>query len=65
MKRADIELLNLSELYQYRFYVRQFIQTQTTYAIVASRIGFKDQKIIAGKISSLKKIDFGTKKFIS
>ena len=31
----------------------------STYAIVASRIGFKDQKIIAGKISSLKKIDFG------
>jgi len=31
----------------------------TTYAIVASRIGFKNQSIIAGKISSLKKIDFG------
>ena len=31
----------------------------STYAIVASRIGFKDQRIIAGKISSLKKIDFG------
>ncbi len=31
----------------------------STYAIVASKIGFKDQKIIAGKISSLKKIDFG------
>jgi len=31
----------------------------STYVIVASRIGFKDQKIIAGKISSLKKIDFG------
>ena len=31
----------------------------STYAIVASRIGFKDQKIIAGKISSLKKSDFG------
>ena len=32
----------------------------STYVIVASRIGFKDQKIISGKISSLKKIDFGT-----
>jgi len=31
----------------------------STYAIVASRIGFKDQKIISGKISSLLKIDFG------
>ena len=28
-------------------------------AIVASRIGFKDQKIVSGKISSLRKIDFG------
>ena len=31
----------------------------STYAIVASRIGFKNQKIITGKISNLKKIDFG------
>ncbi len=31
----------------------------STYAIVASRIGFGDQKIISGKISSLKKISFG------
>ncbi|CAD6524732.1 Diphthine synthase [metagenome] len=31
----------------------------STYAIVASRVGFKDQSIISGKISSLKKIDFG------
>ncbi|GKS67302.1 hypothetical protein YTPLAS73_08490 [Nitrosarchaeum sp.] len=31
----------------------------STYAIIASRIGFKDQLIISGKISSLKKIDFG------
>jgi diphthine synthase len=31
----------------------------SSYAIVASRIGFKDQKIISGKISSLRKIDFG------
>ena len=30
-----------------------------TYAIVASRIGFKDQSIVSGKISSLKKQDFG------
>ena len=31
----------------------------STYAIIASRIGFRDQSIISGKISSLKKIDFG------
>ena len=31
----------------------------STHAIVASRIGFKDQSIISGKISSLKKTDFG------
>ncbi|KAF6246299.1 diphthine synthase [Nitrosopumilus sp. b3] len=30
-----------------------------SYAIVASRIGFRDQLIISGKISSLKKKDFG------
>ncbi|MHB8602065.1 MAG: diphthine synthase [Nitrosotalea sp.] len=32
---------------------------QSTFAIVASRIGSKNQKIISGKISSLAKIDFG------
>ena len=37
---------------------REVINT-STYAIVASRIGFKDQKIISGKISSLMKMDFG------
>jgi diphthine synthase len=37
---------------------RNVINT-STYAIVASRIGFKDQTIISGKISSLKKKDFG------
>ncbi|HET6516966.1 MAG TPA: diphthine synthase [Nitrosopumilaceae archaeon] len=31
----------------------------STFAIVASRIGFKSQKIISGKISTLRKIDFG------
>ena len=31
----------------------------STYVIVTSRIGFKDQSIISGKISSLKKTDFG------
>ncbi len=31
----------------------------STYVIVASRIGFKDQSIISGKISSLKETDFG------
>jgi diphthine synthase len=38
--------------------IRNVIST-STYAIVASRIGFKDQSIISGKISSLKKRDFG------
>ena len=33
--------------------------SSSTYVIVASRIGFKNQSIISGKISSLKKIDFG------
>ena len=33
--------------------------SSSTYAIVASRIGLKNQAIISGKISSLKKIDFG------
>jgi len=37
---------------------RQVIES-STYAIVASRIGFKDQTIISGKISSLNKINFG------
>jgi diphthine synthase len=32
---------------------------ESTYGIVASRIGFKDQSIVCGKISSLKKTDFG------
>ncbi len=31
----------------------------SSFAIVTSRVGFKDQSIISGKISSLKKIDFG------
>ena len=38
---------------------RRNVISKSTYAIVASRIGFKDQKIISGKISSLKKKDFG------
>ncbi len=38
--------------------VRNLISS-STYVVVASRIGFKDQNIISGKISSLKKIDFG------
>ncbi|HUU47533.1 MAG TPA: diphthine synthase [Nitrosopumilaceae archaeon] len=33
--------------------------SSSTYAIVASRVGFKDQLITSGKISSLLKIDFG------
>lgn len=35
------------------------VVSKSTYAIVASRIGFKDQSIISGKISSLENIDFG------
>ncbi|MFB5598331.1 MAG: diphthine synthase, partial [Nitrosopumilaceae archaeon] len=35
------------------------VVNSSTFAIVASRIGFKNQSIVAGKISSLKKIDFG------
>lgn len=31
----------------------------STFAIVASRIGFKNQSIVAGKIASLKKMNFG------
>ena len=31
----------------------------SSYAIIASRIGFEDQRIISGKIESLDKIDFG------
>lgn len=38
---------------------RRNVITDSTYAIVASRIGFKDQSIISGKISNLKKLDFG------
>ena len=32
---------------------------QSTFAIVALRIGFRNQSIISGKISNLKKLDFG------
>jgi diphthine synthase len=35
------------------------VLTESSYAIVASRIGFKDQTIISGKISSLAQTDFG------
>ncbi|WP_232202946.1 DUF357 domain-containing protein [Nitrosopumilus sp. SJ] len=38
--------------------LRKVINT-STFAIIASRIGFKDQEIVSGKISSLKKRDFG------
>ncbi|QDI89330.1 diphthine synthase [Candidatus Nitrosopumilus sp. SW] len=38
---------------------RRKVISSSTFAIVASRVGFKDQKIVSGKISSLKKIDFG------
>ena len=35
------------------------VLTESSYAIVASRIGFKDQTIVSGKISSLEQTDFG------
>ena len=33
--------------------------TESNYVIIASRIGFKDQAIVSGKISSLKETEFG------
>ena len=38
---------------------RRNVISSKTYAIVASRIGFKDQSIIAGTIANMKKQDFG------
>jgi diphthine synthase len=38
---------------------RRKVISTNSYVIVASRVGFKDQTIISGKISSLKKRDFG------
>ena len=38
---------------------RRNVFSPSSFAIVASRVGFKTQKIIAGKVSSLKKKDFG------
>jgi diphthine synthase len=38
---------------------RRKVLTESSYAIVASRIGFKDQSIISGKISNLAQTDFG------
>ena len=38
---------------------RRKIIMKNTYAIIASRVGFKNQKIISGKISSLIEVDFG------
>jgi len=35
------------------------VLTESSYAIVASRIGFKDQTIVSGKLSSLAQTDFG------
>ena len=35
------------------------VLTKSSYAIVASRIGFKDQTIVSGKISSLAQTNFG------
>ena len=38
---------------------KRHVIESSTYAIVASRIGFKDQSIISGRISNLLKMDFG------
>jgi len=38
---------------------KRHVIESSTYAIVASRIGFKDQSITSGKLSTLTKIDFG------
>lgn len=38
---------------------KRHVIESSTYAIIASRVGFKDQTIISGKISSLIKMDFG------
>ena len=38
---------------------RRKVLTESSYVIVASRIGFKDQTIISGKISNLTETDFG------
>jgi len=38
---------------------KRHVIESSTYAIVASRIGFKDQSIISGKLATLTKIDFG------
>ena len=38
---------------------RRKVLTDSSYVIVASRIGFKDQTIISGKISTLAQINFG------
>ena len=38
---------------------KRHVIESSTYAIVASRIGFKDQSITSGKLSTLSKIDFG------
>ena len=39
--------------------IRYSVFDNETYTIVASRIGYKDQKIISGKIGSMSKITFG------
>ena len=38
---------------------RRKVLTESSYVIIASRIGFRDQKIISGKISSLTNTNFG------
>ena len=38
---------------------RRKVITESSYVIIASRIGFKDQTIISGRISSLAKTNFG------
>lgn len=38
---------------------RRNVISEKTYVVVASRIGFRDQSIVAGKIASMRKQDFG------
>ena len=52
--KKALSLLNDTETEQ-----RRKVISSSTFAIIASRIGFKTQSIFAGKILSLKKIDFG------
>jgi diphthine synthase len=49
----------LEELLETEKELGQHVISSSTYAIVASRVGLDSQKIVAGKISTLKNLDFG------